>query len=233
MASFTASTRLRAPELKKALNAVLPADVSVLACDEAAPDFHARHHARGKHYSYRILNREEPSPLERDRSLHVREPLDVRAMAEAARHVLGEHDFSAFETSANLRRRELEEKGRLTEDASVRRISDVRVTASPLTASPSNSPPSLGGTMVVLDVAGTGFLYNMVRSLTGTLVQVGRGLRPPSDVADVVASRRRARAGPTAPPRGLFLVRVFYDEEASLEGAARAMAFASCEVGSD
>lgn len=210
VASFSCRTRLAPPELKKALNAVLPPDVSVLGCEAVASGFHARFDATGKRYIYRILNRSEPSPLERDRSLHVREPLSVAAMDEGARHVLGEHDFSAFETEATLRRRELEEKGRLTADASVRRITDVAVTASPFS----------GGTMVVLEVSGTGFLYNMVRTLVGTLVQVGRGQRPASDVADIVASRQRARAGPTAPPRGLFLDRVFYEERPRLSGDA-------------
>jgi tRNA pseudouridine38-40 synthase len=211
VASFAAATRLDAPALKKALNAVLPPDVAVVACDEVAAGFHARFDARGKHYTYRILNRQEPSPLERDRSLHVREPLDVAAMNEAAQWVVGEHDFSAFETEASLRRRELEEQGRSTESASVRRIGEVRVAAAPFAR----------GSLVTLDVAGTGFLYNMVRSLAGTLVQVGRGQRPPNDVREILASRRRARAGPTAPPRGLFLVKVFYDEEAKLDSKCK------------
>jgi tRNA pseudouridine38-40 synthase len=211
VASFACATRLSAAALAKALNAVLPSDAAVLSCVEAESDFHARHDARGKHYAYRILNRAAPSPLERDRSFHVRESLDVAAMDEAARHVLGEHDFRAFETEATLRRRELEEKGRPSEKASVRTVTDVRVRRS--------------GSLVVLDIAGTGFLYNMVRSLAGTLVQVGRGRRPPSDLAAIVASRQRARAGPTAPPRGLFLVEVFYDEEAKLPREAEGSSF--------
>jgi len=203
VASFTTQTRLAPPELKKALNARLAEDVAVLECDEAAPGFHARHDATGKHYRYTILNRAEPSPLERRTSLHVRDVLDVDAMQAAAQAVLGEHDFRGFETETSLRYRELEEKGRSTENASVRRITAARLAR-------------LSPALLVFDIAGTGFLYNMIRSLVGTLLQVGRGKRPASDVSDIVTARARARAGPTSPPTGLCLVRVFYGEEASI-----------------
>ncbi len=208
VASFESATRLEPEALKRALNAVLAEDVAVLACTEAASGFHARHSASGKHYRYRIVNRPEPSPLERRRALHVREPLDVQAMHEAAQAVLGEHDFRGFETDTSLRYKELEEKGRSTESASVRRISGVRFAR-------------LAEPLLALDIAGTGFLYNMIRALVGTLLQVGRGKRPGSDIADIVnltagPARARAKAGPTSPPQGLCLVRVFYGEEASL-----------------
>jgi tRNA pseudouridine38-40 synthase len=203
VASFASATRLEPPALKKALNAVLAEDVAVVGCDEAPEGFHARHDARGKHYRYRVVNRFEPSPLERRTALHVRETLDVDAMNDAAQAVLGEHDFRGFETDTSLRYKELEEKGHDTADASVRRISAVRFAR-------------LGDSLLAFDVAGTGFLYNMVRALVGTLLQVGSGKRPPGDVADIVAARARARAGPTSPPRGLCLVRVFYGEEARI-----------------
>jgi len=201
VASFATSSKLETKDLKRALNAVLAEDVSVVGCDEAAPGFHARFDARGKHYRYRILNREERAPLERRTALHVRDTLDVAAMNEGAQAVLGEHDFRGFETETSVRYKELEEKGRSTENASVRRVTAARVA-------------SVAPGILAVDVAGTGFLYNMVRTLVGTLLQVGRGKRPASDVSDIVQGRARALAGPTSPPQGLCLVRVFYGEEA-------------------
>jgi tRNA pseudouridine38-40 synthase len=210
VASFESSTRLDAPALKKALNAVLAPDVAVTACDEMPAGFHARFSASGKHYRYRIVNRAEPSPLERRAALHVRDTLDVAAMHDAAQAVVGEHDFRGFETDTSVRRRELAEKGQLTETASVRRVHAVRFAR--LAAHGS-------GSILALDIAGTGFLYNMIRALVGTLLQVGRKKRPASDLADIVnlrtgAERARATAGPTSPPQGLCLMRVFYGEEA-------------------
>jgi tRNA pseudouridine38-40 synthase len=213
VASFATGSRLTAPALQRALNAVLPEDVAVRAVDEVDATFHARKSASGKHYRYRIVNRKERAPLERRHALHVREPLDVAAMNEAVRHIVGEHDFQGFETESTLRYRELEAKGRSIEHASVRRIHAARVTHLPAPVD----------ALVAFDVAGTGFLYNMVRTLVGTLLQVGRGKRPPSDVADIVASRERARAGPTAVPRGLFLMRVFYGEEARIPDPGEAL----------
>ncbi len=208
VASFASSSRLAADAMKKALNAVLAEDVSVVGCEEVAEGFHARHDAKGKHYRYTILNRVEPSPLARRTSLHVRDELDLAAMHEGAQAVLGEHDFRGFETDTSARYNELEEKGHSTERASVRRIHAARF---------ARVAPSL----LAFDIAGTGFLYNMIRALVGTLLQVGRGKRPASDVAAIVdqqagAARARALAGPTCPPTGLCLVKVFYGEEASI-----------------
>ncbi len=212
VASFETSTRLEPPALKKALNAVLAEDVSVTACDDAPDGFHARHSASGKHYRYRIVNRPEPTPIERRTALHVRDELDVAAMHGAAQAVLGEHDFRGFETDTSLRYKELEAKGHATDSASVRRITAVRFAA---------LEPVPNGRLLALDIAGTGFLYNMIRALVGTLLQVGRGKRPASDLVGLVnlssgPERARAKAGPTSPPQGLCLVRVFYGEEARI-----------------
>lgn len=212
VASFETSSRIDAHGMKKALNAVIAPDVAVVACDEVAPGFHARFDATGKHYRYRIANRFEPLPLERRTALHVREDLDVSAMNDAAQAVLGEHDFRGFETDTSMRYRELEAKGHSTEAASVRRVTAVRVARLGSLAH---------GQLLAVDIAGTGFLYNMIRALVGTLLQVGRGKRPASDLADIVhlrsgAAGARAKAGPTSPPQGLCLVRVFYEVEAAI-----------------
>jgi tRNA pseudouridine38-40 synthase len=211
VASFATSSRLAADAMKKALNAVLAEDVSVVGCDDVAEGFHARHDATGKHYRYTIVNRAEPSPLARRTSLHIRDELDLDAMHEGAQAVLGEHDFRGFESDTAVRYRELEEKGHSTERASVRRITAARFAR-------------IAPSTLAFDIAGTGFLYNMIRALVGTLLQVGRGKRPVSDIAAIVnqenqpagAGRARALAGPTCPPMGLCLVKVFYGEEASI-----------------
>lgn len=199
VASFKTSSDLPTHRLRRGINALLPDDVSVLRVRDVAEDFHARFSARGKHYRYRILNRFPKSPLERDRAWHLPTPLDVAAMQETAGHFVGEHDFSALATSS-------QDDG-TPPRGSVRRLRDVRVTHEPLPAGPEPS-----GRLVVIDVVGDSFLYKMVRTIVGTLALVGQGKLRPADVAAVLRARQRKQAGPTAPPQGLFLVRVFYSE---------------------
>lgn len=185
VASARFETRLDAGSLREALNANLPGDVAVVAVERVADDFDARRHARSKHYRYRIWNDSVRSPLRARRSWWVRTPLDVEAMQKAARHVVGEHDFAAFQAAGSSVR------------TTVRRLDRVEVVG--------RAPGE-----IVLDFEGPGFLRYMVRNLVGTLAEVGRGRRPPEDMARVLASRDRACAGVTAPARGLTLVAVRY-----------------------
>jgi tRNA pseudouridine38-40 synthase len=174
--------------LAAAVNTRLPPSVRVLEATAVGDEFHARFHARRKIYRYRIWNTEVASPFERLYSWHLPAPmLDVASMDAAARSLEGRHDFAAFQAAG----------------------SDARGTDRSLFVSrvAGDRPP-----LVTYDVAGDGFLRHMVRNLVGTLVEVGRGKRPAAWVADVLASRDRVQAGPTAPPEGLFLVRVEYDE---------------------
>jgi len=187
VAHFDSETRLEPPALGRALNAVLPRDVAVLDVRVAPNDFHARHHASGKLYLYRILNRPEPSPVRARFSWHMRFPLDVAAMAEAAASVVGTHDFSAFRGAP----------GGVDEDMSPRRtLHRLEVAAHE--------------DEVRIEADGRSFLRHMVRNLASTLVEVGQGRRPASDMAKVLESRERANAAPTAPAQGLCLVRVSY-----------------------
>lgn len=187
VAHFDCETHLEVPALGRALNAVLPRDVAVLDLAVAAGDFHARHDAVAKLYAYRILNRVAPSPVRGRFTWHLRSPLDVAAMAEAAASVVGTHDFSAFRGAA----------GGADEEVSPRRtLHRLDVVAS--------------ADEVRIDAEGRSFLRHMVRNLAGTLVDVGQGRRPVSDMAKVLESRDRANAAATAPAQGLCLMRVSY-----------------------
>ena len=190
VASAELETALAAETLVRALNAHLPRDVAVLEVAPAAPGFHARYDARAKVYRYSIWNGRQPSPLRRRRFLAVRAPLDVEAMREAARHLVGCHDFACFETRpepAALR------PGRST----VRRLDRVELGGA-------------SGGEIQLELEGSGFLRHMVRAIAGTLLEVGRARRAPDSLPGLLASRDRRQAGPTAPARGLTLVRLRY-----------------------
>ena len=201
VASVEVSFAHDAATLTRALNAQLPGDVRVLSVDEAAPGFHARFSARSKRYRYCIRNGAVASPFERAYVWHVPQPLDVDAMQQAASRLLGRHDFSTFRST-----------GTDVPDA-VRTLHTSDVALSTATTTPSASRCSVGdgGSLLTYEVSGDGFLRHMVRAIVGTLVEVGRGWRDPAQMDALLQARDRARAGATAPPHGLFLVRVDYD----------------------
>src|SRR5262249_42036813 len=156
-------TRLEPAELLRALNALLPRDVAVRALAPAAADFDARRDAVGKTYAYRILNRREPSPLRARFTPHLRAQLDLAAMAEAAKALLGTHDFSAFRGAP----------GGVPEDEQPRRSLDRLDLAA-------------DGDELALVAEGRSFLRHMVRNIAGTLIEVGQGRRAAADVAAVL-----------------------------------------------
>jgi tRNA pseudouridine38-40 synthase len=186
VASVEVAFALDAATLMRALNAQLPEDVRVLSVEEAAPGFHARFSARSKSYRYCIRNGAVASPFERAYAWHVPQPLDVDAMRQAASRLLGRHDFSTFRSM-----------GTDVPDA-VRTLHLSTVLGD-------------AGSLLTYEVSGDGFLRHMVRAIVGTLVEVGRGWRDPAQIDALLQARDRARAGATAPPHGLFLVRVDYD----------------------
>jgi tRNA pseudouridine38-40 synthase len=171
--------------LGRALNANLPAAIRIVGVETAPDDFHARFSATGKAYEYRIWNGAAVPPFVRLYVWHVPQPLDVARMNEASAAIVGEHDFAAFQGTGS------------TTHSTVRRVTSAGWRAD--------------GSAVTFAIAGEGFLRHMVRGLTGTLVEVGHGRRPVADLARLVASGRRAEAGRTAPPHGLFLVSVLYN----------------------
>ena len=182
--SFRTRSTLPAGVLQRALNAVLPSDVAVLAAVDVPPEFHARFSARSREYRYTILNRPVRSPLERYFTCHVATPLDVEAMAEAAQELVGEHDFASFagageEEMSTLRRVLVADCHR--EDAKV-----------------------------FVDMVADAFLPHMVRNIVGTLLRVGMGRLSLAGFREILVARQRSQAGPTAPAHGLCLMRVNY-----------------------
>jgi tRNA pseudouridine38-40 synthase len=197
VASVTIRRSIDPESLVRALNARLPPSVRVVDAVGAPAAFHARFDARSKTYRYRIWTAEVLSPFERAYAWHVPGPLDVEAMARAALLFEGRHDFAAFRSLG-------------TEQATTTRVVfSSRIDAAP-PAHAAGVPPIGGGSLVVFEICGDGFLRHMVRSMAGTLVEVGRGRRPASAIAEMLAAGDRARGAPRAPAEGLFLVRVDY-----------------------
>jgi tRNA pseudouridine38-40 synthase len=186
VANFTLVRDATPEVVLRALNSHLPQEIRIVSAEAVPAAFHARFDATSKTYRYRLVNARIANPFEREYAWHLFEPLDVAAMAEAARFVEGRHDFAAFQTVGGA-------------TGPTERV----VTRSSLTAGADG--------LIVYEVAGSGFLRRMVRSIVGTLVEVGRGRKPPEWMRDVIASRDRGQAGKAAPAHGLFLVRVDYD----------------------
>jgi tRNA pseudouridine38-40 synthase len=184
---FLTASRHSTETFLRALNALLPRDVRALDASEMPQSFHATLDAKSKRYRYAIDNGRIASPFQLRYRWHVPQPLDVEAMGRAGESLLGRHDFRSFETDWPNRM------------SSVRTILDLAV--------------ARHDQEVTIEVEADGFLYNMVRSIAGTLVLVGLGKRPESWVADVLAAESRVEAGPTAPPQGLFLLSVRYGHE--------------------
>lgn len=182
--SFRADTVLSTEELLRRLRAHLPEDIGALSLEIAPPRFRARLSCVGKTYVYRIWNSRDPDVFERKYRTCVPESLDLDAMRRAAELLCGEHDFAAF-CSAKPGKK-----------STVRELRSIQI--------------EKDGADLRLIYAGSGFLYNMVRILTGTLLEVGKGLRQPEEMSRILASRDRRMAGPTAPAQGLFLWQVDY-----------------------
>ena len=178
-------TTIPAEKLCYALNAILPDDIRIRESTEVSEDFHARRSAKGKHYRYTIFNAPQACAIERDYRAHIRYPLDVEKMREAAGYIKGEHDFKCFQAAGST---------------------PVKTTVRTITALEIKKQ----GDVITIDVFGTGFLYNMVRIIAGTLIEVGSGKKSPGSLEEIINSKNRDNAGPTAPAKGLTLVKVFY-----------------------
>jgi tRNA pseudouridine38-40 synthase len=185
VAGVRVETRLAAGELQRALNAVLPGDLAVLSVEGAADGWHPRRSARRKLYRYAIWNGRVRSPL-RDRYSHwVPQPLAADAMARAAASLGGTRDFRSFQAAGS------------GVETTVRTLFRAELLGE-------------GGGELALELEGDGFLRHMVRNVAGTLIEVGLGRRAPESLLALLEARDRGLAGPTAPARGLTLVRVEY-----------------------
>lgn len=189
--SLSTDSQIPAGELQRALNGNTPLDIVVLDVAEAPDGFHAIRDAVSKRYRYVIQDGPLRDVFARNYAWHVvPRPLDLAAMRTAARQLVGTHDFASFEASGSERA------------TSVRTVSDLDL----------ERCEANGFDRIVLEIQADGFLYNMVRNIVGTLVEVGRGAQPPEWVGQVLAAKDRKLAGPTAPPQGLFLLHVEYPD---------------------
>jgi len=184
VASARISSAIADSQLVRALNAHLPDTVRITSVATMRDDFHARFSSIAKSYEYRIWNGRTLPPFIRLYAWHIIEPLDVDAMRDATDAIVGEHDFAAFKGAGGMNH------------TTVRTIAAAGWTSD--------------GNALTFEVSGTGFLRYMVRSLVGTLVEIGRGARPADDMVRLLTSADRTEVGRTAPPRGLFLVKVDY-----------------------
>lgn len=184
VAVFETHTKMPAEKISFALNQRLPEDIVVQESCQVPEDFHPRFSKSRKTYEYRILNCRFRQPLERRTSYFYHYPLDVRAMQKAAAYLVGEHDFTSF-ASVHAQT-----------NTYVRMIYALDVVRD--------------GDMIRIRVQGNGFLYNMVRIIAGTLIQVGAGIKKPEDMESILAGKDRELAGPTAPAHGLTMIGLEY-----------------------
>ncbi len=229
LAVFDTDSRIPAEKFAKALNVRLPDQICVQSSREVPADFHPRFCKTIKTYDYVIYNARFPSPRRRRCSYYSYTPFDVEKMREAAKYLVGEHDFKSF---CSVHTQALTTMRRVTQIEVIERpcpeesaAEQVAVYISPETEDIGTSevgcakpdpqvagqkitrPGTITPREIVIRVSGTGFLYNMVRIIAGTLMEVGRGALEPADMEAILSARDRSKAGPTAPPEGLTLVR--------------------------
>jgi len=184
VANFHVQTQLTAADILTHLRTYLPEDIGVHSVEETDTRFHSRLNAVEKTYRYRIWNSREPCVFERKFVWNIPERLDLSAMEEGALYLTGTHDFMAFCSNKHFKK------------SSVRTVHSINI--------------QRAGPEIVIDVTGDGFLYNMVRIMVGTLVEIGRGARMASSVPEILSSRKRENAAAMAPAQGLYLLEVKY-----------------------
>ena len=183
VANFREDFTIPVDRIPRALNGLLPEDISILSAIEVDKDFHARYSAKGKKYVYKIYNSKIRSPILRNSSYWVPEPLDIEKMKVAANCFIGEHDFKGFRASSSKVKK------------TIRTIYSFDV--------------CVEDKMIIIETSGNGFLHNMVRIMVGTLVDIGKN-KIKSDLIDILHTGMREKAGHTAPPQGLYLAEVYY-----------------------
>ncbi|MFY9213741.1 MAG: tRNA pseudouridine(38-40) synthase TruA [Tissierellaceae bacterium] len=185
VANFFTTSDIPAERFMHAINLKLPEDILVVKSEEVSLDFHARFDAKGKRYRYVIYNDKLASPLNRNYSYHVKKPLNIDEMRKATKYFIGEKDFRSFMVAKTI------------VHTAVREIYSMEIRK--------NDP------FIDIVIEGKSFLRNMVRIIAGTLVWVGTGRIKSEEVEKIIEGRDRTLAGPTAPPQGLYLEKVYYD----------------------
>lgn len=181
-------------------------DVAILAAEEVPADFHARFNASGKKYIYRINNSQKPDPFRRNYCYQIGRDLNLDAMKQAAAHLVGTRDFKCFQAAGG---KELETTVRTVYSAGISAPGNAK----------SGRTTSDSETNIEFEIIGDGFLYNMVRIIAGTLVDIGLGKKNPDELPEIMDSKDRRLAGHTAPPQGLYLAEVYYENETLLKAA--------------
>ena len=184
MANFKTNSNLPVEKYPIALNTKLKKSIRIQKAEEVEEDFHSRYHCKQKTYRYVINNSEQGSSIYRNLEYFVPNKLNVEKMQEAVKYFEGEHDFKAFKASGT------------SSKSSVRIIYKTKVEKQ--------------GDRIIIELTGNGFLYNMVRIIAGTLVEVGLGKIEPNEIPEIIEKGERTRAGKTLPPQGLYLVKVEY-----------------------
>lgn len=183
-ANFKTPSSIPIHKLQRALNGVLPKDIVIKYVKEAPPGFHARFDAKSKTYRYTIITGNSPSAIERNLTVYIPYKLNLSLMRRESKALLGRHDFKSFQASDRIER------------SSVRTIKKLGL--------------KRRGERIIMDVEADGFLYNMVRNIAGTLVDIGRGRLPAGSMRAILKAKDRKAAGETAPSRGLCLIEVKY-----------------------
>lgn len=184
VANFKTDSGIAAEKLQKALNAVLPEDIAITKVEAAGLDFHSRFLAKSKAYRYTILNRSCRSALFKEKAYFLPYPLNLRLMQKEAKSLLGRHDFRSFQAKGKKER------------GAIRTVKSLKIRRD--------------GDFIHIEIEADGFLYNMVRNIVGTLIEVGRGKMPEGSTGRILRAKDRKVAGPAVPARGLCLLKVRY-----------------------
>ena len=184
VANFITNSKIPSDKFREAINTKLPDDIGIIKSEEVDKNFHSRYDSKGKTYCYTLVNRYEKVCLGRSYVYQVRDELNYNLMKDAAKYFLGKHDFKAFKTNGS------------SVKTSVRTISGLEL--------------ELKGDVLKIFISADGFLYNMVRIIVGTLIEVGKGKIKPEDIESIIKNGDRSKAGPCVPPNGLVLEKVFY-----------------------
>lgn len=183
-ANFKTNSKIDISKMAIAINSKLKQSIRIIKAEEVDEKFHARYSCKGKKYKYVINNSKYGSAIYRDLEYHMPIKLNVEAMQKGIKYFEGEHDFKGFKASGT------------SSKSSVRTIYSAKVIEN--------------GERIIIELEGNGFLYNMVRIISGTIVDVGLGKIKPEEIPEIIESKDRTRAGKTLPPQGLYLVEVYY-----------------------